>query len=62
MPEQELTQKEIEAFEGLNESYIEMDRQLQEIAPTCHLTKMFFDECDVESWWECKHCGHTKAI
>jgi len=31
-----------------------------ELQPYCHFTAMEFcgGEHD-ESWWECKHCGHT---
>lgn len=34
------------------------------IPPKCHLTPMFLDSGDDDyvpvTWWECKHCGHTK--
>ena len=64
--ETELTQEEIEAFNGLNESYIEMSESHAEIAPRCHFKPMAFDRGDGESynntWWECETCGHTKNI
>lgn len=30
--------------------------------PKCHFTYMESQFSDYESWWECKHCGHTKLI
>jgi len=59
-----LTDKEYEAFEGLEESYEYFDKKLQELAPTCHFTKMNYEQGDEygEQWWECLHCGHTKEI
>lgn len=58
----ELTKEEISAFEGLNESYVDMYDKLVKTAPTCHMVKMFFDECEGDTWWECNYCGHTKSI
>ena len=57
-----LTENETSAFVGLNDSYIEMAKKMENIAPKCHFSKMFFDQCERESCWECKHCGHTKDI
>ena len=56
-----LSKQEIEAFDGLNDGYIEMERKLNKIAPTCHFRKMFFDECEGDRWREGSVCGHTKA-
>lgn len=58
--EVKLTDEEIAAFKGLDDSYVEMERRISEVAPTCHFRKMFLDECEGESWWECSVCGHTK--
>lgn len=57
------TKEEVfKAFQGLDDSYAEMDRKLQKSAPICHFTTMSVDSSDYESWWECEHCGHTKAL
>lgn len=57
-----LTEKEIAAFDGLNQSYIDMEKRLNEDAPKCHFRPMYLDECDGVSWWECSVCGHTKDV
>lgn len=58
------SQEELNAFIGLNDSYIEMDRKNAERAPKCHFTPMSLHQGDGENyanqWWECHHCGHTK--
>lgn len=60
----ELTQKEIEAFEGLEESYREMEKNINQAAPKCHFRPMTLEHGDgpeyVDAWWECSVCGHTK--
>lgn len=61
----ELTTEQIAAFEGLNASYIEMEKNLEAIAPRCHMKPMFFDHGDATDYynkghWECSVCGHTK--
>lgn len=61
----ELTEKEIAAFNGLNESYIEMDKQRMANAPKCHFRKMMpVDDCSEMTghtfYWECSVCGHIK--
>lgn len=63
--EMELTQKEIEAFEGLDQSYKDMMNEVDKIAPRCHMRPMFLDGGDGphgEAWFECAHCGHTQDI
>lgn len=37
--------------------------------PMCHFTPMTYEVSDTDSdghggeeWFECKHCGHTKAV
>lgn len=52
-------QEELDAFIGLNDSYIEMESK-EPPAPKCHLKPMRFDVGEDDSWWECDHCGHTK--
>jgi hypothetical protein len=58
--------KAILAFEGLNESYIEMEKQNNSIAPKCHFKPMEFMNGDGDdysnTWWECSTCGHAKDI
>ncbi|MEI4942176.1 hypothetical protein U1710_10290 [Aeromonas caviae] len=53
-----------EAWDGLNESYAEMERQQAEKAPRCHFRPMALEHGDGEDynsqWWECTVCGHTK--
>jgi hypothetical protein len=54
------------AFDGLEESYMEMTRQIEAAAPTCHFRKMNIEDdgyggC-APQWWECSVCGHTKAL
>ena len=58
----ELSKKEIEAFEGLNQSYADMEDDLNKRAPHCHFRPMFLDGPYGDAWWECSHCGHTKAV
>lgn len=65
--EQELTKEQIAAFDGLNQSYIDMESKLEAQAPRCHMKPMFLDEADssdyyTEKWWECSVCGHTKPF
>lgn len=57
-----LTAEEFEAFKGLEESYIEMEKNI--IPPKCHFTNMTWAEGDVGDpyGWECEHCGHTKEV
>lgn len=61
----ELSQAEIEAFDGLNQSYIEMEEQQDKVAPRCHFRPMSLESGDgensVNTWWECSICGHTKG-
>lgn len=61
----DLSQAEIEAFEGLNQSYIEMVEEQNKVAPRCHFRPMFLASGDgensVNTWWECSACGHTKG-
>ncbi len=60
----DLTQQEIEAFAGLNQSYIDMVEEQDKIAPRCHFRPMSLESGDgensVNTWWECSICGHTK--
>lgn len=58
----ELSEAEKAAFKGLNDSYVEMTKELEKSAPKCHFMPMFLDHCDFEYWWECSVCGHTKSI
>ena len=56
-----VTQEEIDqVMAGMDEAMIEHESKI--IAPKCHFTEMLFDEVETESWWECRHCGHTKLI
>ena len=55
-----LSNEERETFEGFDQMMAEDEFRLT--PPMCHLTPMFLDQSDNEQWWECKHCGHTKAI
>ena len=55
-----LTENERQAFEGF-EKMMENDEK-RWTPPICHMTPMFRDSSDHETWWECKHCGHTKSI
>ena len=56
----QLTEEEqLEAFKGLNDSYIEMESK-QPPPPKCHFKPMRFDYGEEESFWECGYCGHTK--
>ncbi len=56
----QLTEDErLEAFIGLNDSYIEMESK-QPAPPKCHFKTMSFQDGEDESWWECDYCGHTK--
>ena len=58
-----LTQEELDAFAGLDASYEEMDKKLQESAPRCHCSPMDYVQGEhYEVWWECLTCGHTKEI
>lgn len=50
---------ELDAFIGLNESYIEMESKTPP-PPKCHLKAMSFHMGEDDSWWECDYCGHTK--
>lgn len=63
--ESKLTEAKFQAFEGLNQSYIEMDQKLSKIAPKCHFRPMNLEHGDgeyyCETWWECSVCGHTKS-
>ena len=59
----ELTAKEIDAFKGLDQSYKDMEDELNKRAPRCHFRPMFLDGGDGpydEAWWECSVCCHTK--
>ena len=51
---------EHEIFKGFDEMMA--SDQKKWTAPVCHMTPMFQDSSDCETWWECKHCGHTKHI
>ena len=42
--------------------YVAEQKRLSEIAPRCHFTYMTYEDSEDESWWECRHCGHTKGI
>lgn len=60
-------QRRVMCDDDINEVMAGMDRAMAEMEkkvkpPVCHFTPMFFDEVETESWWECKHCGHTKLI
>lgn len=63
-----MSEQDYEAFEGLEQSYIEMEKEFYKAAPICHFTKMSYEYTedyfgdDLIYWWECKHCGHTKDI
>ncbi|MGY3911020.1 hypothetical protein ACW5XW_08325 [Aeromonas piscicola] len=59
----ELTPEEIEAWDGLCESYDEMAEEIERSAPKCHFKTMSLegDEGTWDgAWWECEVCGHTK--
>ncbi len=62
-----LTREELEAFAGLDKSYVEMDRKISESAPIVQFIKMDFevetksDGMVIDEVWVCKHGGHTKA-
>lgn len=60
-------EEEFAAFQGLNDSYVEMHKQLEKIAPRCHFRPMLFQQGEMiegycEEWWECSVCGHIKLI
>ena len=61
----DLSPAEIEAFDGLNQSFIEMVEQQNKVAPRCHFLPMSLESGDgensVNSWWECSVCSHTKG-
>ena len=42
------------------------DKSLDEEPPKCHFAEMHVESADDVSecvtFWECKHCGHTKEI
>ena len=57
-----LTDKEYIAFEGLEQSYVDMWKDISKDAPRCHMTPMLVDQAEDEAWWECGHCGHTKPL
>lgn len=56
-----LTDSEIAAFDGLEESYRIMEAEIIKHAPRCHFSPMMDEGDDYENWWECSVCGHTKA-
>lgn len=58
----ELTAEEIEAFDGLNQSYMDMEDRINKTAPRCHFRPMAFEQEGYEAWWECSHCGHTRQV
>lgn len=63
----ELTEKDIEAFAGGNQSYIDMNDRMTKKAPACHMRKMMYVSEYSElhgalEYWECSHCGHTRPI
>lgn len=57
---------EQEAFDGLNESYVEEDKRLEKIVPKCHMRPMQLIQQNYTDgiflWWECSYCGHTKDL
>ncbi|MCX9104037.1 hypothetical protein [Aeromonas veronii] len=64
MPDEWSEEAVAEAWNGLNESYEEMERQIAAKAPRCHFLPMGLEHGDGEDyhsqWWECSVCGHTK--
>lgn len=60
-----LSEEEVRAFEGLDQSCKDMEQELNKRAPRCHMRPMFLDGGEGpydDAWWECSHCGHTKTI
>ena len=57
---EKLTEKEIAAFKGLDESYVEREKRLAASAPKCHFRPMSFMECERAAGWVCSVCGHVK--
>lgn len=47
-------------MEGMERATEEWLAHLKAIAPRCHFTPMKLEGWNDESWWECRHCGHTK--
>jgi ribosomal protein L37AE/L43A len=55
------TQDEVnEIMAGMDRAMNEWVQHIEKIAPRCHFTPMQLETLDDESWWECRHCGHTK--
>lgn len=58
----EYTQGEVNAImAGMDQAMDEWVRHIEATAPRCHFTPMQLDGWSDESWWECRHCGHTKG-
>jgi hypothetical protein len=55
-----LTAEEFKIMDDMNDVNIEMAKRIDESAPRCHMTPMDMDDNELETWWECQHCGHTK--
>ena len=58
----ELSQNQVnEIMAGMERVYAEEARRAPP-APRCHMTPMTVHMGEEESWWECRHCGHTKEM
>lgn len=54
-----IDQEYIDVMEGMQEVY---RNEKEPVPPKCHFTHMEVHACDLEEWYECKHCGHTELI
>ena len=50
-----------EIMAGMETVYAGWAKHIEDSAPTCHFTKMQWHMGEDESWYECRHCGHTKG-
>jgi len=61
------TQGEVnEIMAGMDKALANEEKDIQKIAPRCHLKPMVlrdFNEGDNwDNWWECSICGYTKPL
>lgn len=55
------TEDTFDVFAGMEQVWAAEAKRVFEDAPRCHFTRMEWHMGEDESWYECRHCGHTKA-
>lgn len=60
----ELRQEEVnEIIAGMEAVWAKEARELDARTPVCHFSKMQFHMAEEgQSWWECRHCSHSKEV